>query len=165
MNQNSASLHANSLWCAVSQIVFLLKLNPHTGVQIPVRVTNKKSTSHREVLFFLLTQWNQNPVCFRLRKYTKRAVRCISFSLSLHPHVGVQIPVRVTNRNKSELFRHKRCVRICFLFQLSILKNECAGIAPAHSFYFVLLYILRNIEHHIRVNRLLCTHPLNHAAA
>ena len=30
-------------------------------------------------------------------------------------HTGVQIPVRVTKRNKSELFRQSNLVRICFL--------------------------------------------------
>ena len=64
----------------------------------------------------------------------------------LHPRAWVQIPVRVTNRNKSELLRYKRCVRICFLFQLSILKNECAGITPAHSFGFALFVLLSTLH-------------------
>ena len=40
---------------------------------------------------------------------------------------GVQTPLISTKTIKSELFRYEGVVRICFLFQLSILKHTAEG--------------------------------------
>jgi hypothetical protein len=80
---------------------------------IPVRVTKTKDIRTSSGVFCFSYTYRIEPRIFEENE--KAGVGELNQTADVAP-ARVLIPVRVTKRNKSELFRQSKLVRICFFF-------------------------------------------------